>query len=553
MNRGIQSLKSLFYCCLLVAITVYRGWPALSKDNMGLSASFGDGLGTMAWIYSIHEYATKMGWWPLLKSDYFNNIYVGAGQNDGAWIFLPWRIIYGGLGYFFEPNQVYDVIGVGGISLTGLATYWLLRTQNLSRLNSFFCSLVVMSIANNGIRLGGHLTLSFFFAQIFVIDCLLRWLREFRLRWAVLLVVTSALSISMNEYYAFYGGLFTIILGTTYILLTKKMSDFLSARVLGHIFGMCVGLMLLLLLLFNGMFLDSVQVVSNRVSVIEYNHYSLGDPLKLFYSSWADKYYSLPKIGTLENSGEMTFRIGFFVIALFIILFVIDMFRKNRIVIKPFFVSLFLASIGSLLIALPTTSDPHLSEKVIKIFPMFRVIVRSVLFFDLGLIIMLYVLIQNICNFRYKNFLVALVTIVILYDFAPNSPLFAHFQSYELPKSSAALRKLESEPDGLLAEIPLVKREVPPEVESEIAYRRIFHKKPIFNIVRAMIPSSFQSEHDRIASFQVEKPETLIEELRKKNVRYLLVNKSHREIYINRDSLQFLEEDPQFSAFRILN
>ncbi len=548
-----SNFKTLFYCSLLFCFVLYKFWPALTIPNYSVSAPSGDGLGTMAWISSIHEFADKMGWPPLLSSKYFDNIFFGGGNNGGAWFFLPWRIIYGGLSVFLLPNQVYDLVAAIGIFLTATCSFWLLRILKVDHFCAFLASLIIISLENTAIRLTGHLTLSFFFGQILVIVGLLQWFGNFRFRWGLFIVFASIISLSANEYYAFYGGIFAFVFSAMYLVLTKKIHLIFSHQNIFKIIVLLSLLFSMVYFLMPGMFGGGAQVVSNRVQIFEYNNFSLVDPFQIISSSWIEKYITFPKPELLTNTPEFTFRIGFLVFSMFVSASIFDRFHKKSVVRSPVFIALFVASVFSLLICLPTNYFPFISKKLISIFPMFRVISRSALFFDLGIILMLFILIQNILIFRFKNLALVLITYLILIDLSPNRDVFSPYGIFELPSPTPSLAKLANEPDGLLAELPLIKKEMAPEVESEIAYRRLFHKKPLLNIIRSMIPSKFQPEHERLADLQLTSPDFLIRELRDRHVRYLLINESLKKYYIGNSQLVLLAEDPYFSAYKILN
>lgn len=544
----------------LVAIVFFRMAPALLHEGITVSAPGGDGLGGMSWNYCMGLFIREFGWAEFLSKDIFYNPYFGGGLNSPAVYFQPWKIAYGFVSQYFSIDQVWDLVIFLGISLTAIATYWVGHLLGLNPVFSALCAFLAINMENIDLRIVGHNTLAFWFGPLLMWGAMIKWLRSLSWPALMLLCLTSVLSVAANEYLAWYGGLFVAAFGAVVLVEKFRRGSFPFAKFLVQaLFGLLmIGVMLKLV--FPSMFGGLFNAVSAKPAASDYNLYSFRTPGSIFVPNFIVEFNWLPRKWH-GVKGEMTFRLGLFFWITFGALFakyrkIPGSFRRQFTIVNW---GLVVSGVFLLAAALPLSSPPWVSLFFSKLVPMFRSILRAMLFFNVAMIFLLGIMVQVLWKFRKtqrktEGMILAalLVGPAIVFDMSLFARGFGAYRTFHLPaaeESELALTKVER---GLLLELPIEDREDERDRDSQMMFRFSQHQQPILNWVRSSLPSPYESSYEYLRELSVINPGQLIEYARKMGVRYLLIENQMRSKWPS-DAIEVIATGKTRTAYRIEN
>ncbi len=545
----------------LLGIILYRTLGSLLGPGYSFSTPNGDGLGTIGWIFSMKEFIQDFGWRAFLENDLFQNPYFGAGLNPPALFFLPWKLVYGFLSQFMAPDQVYDLIITIGLSLTAVSAYWVSRLLELRPLYSFLASLLIVSMEHIDSRIVGHIGLSFWFAQLLQFGVLISWLKNYSSFWAGALTLTTVLSVASNEYFAFYGGLFCAVYGISVLWLKKRDAKLPVFRILTQIFLCSIFLYFSFRAIFPSMFTDLYHAVSLKPNSSDYDLYSYRAPGSTFVPSFIPELNLFP--GKWHGiKGEMTLRLGLMYWCLFFA--TLRSYFKTPLLSRAhrttILFSLTAAGLFLLFCALPTSSPPWISLLFSKTFPMFRSIVRAMLFFNVAMIFIGVICFQEVVDhfrtyitFKTKHlFSVIVILWLLLFDMAPFKRGLGPYKLYKLPEPEASEVVLSGQSKGLVLELPIENREKELGLDSFMMYRFKMHKQPIFNWIATSIPSLYEGSYRHLAELSANESEDFYGIIRPLGVHYLLVENTFSAHFRPPNFIQLAKGEHR-TAFALFN
>ena len=534
--------------------------PALLTRGLSVSIPDGDGLGGMSWTYCMGEFIREFGWPKYLADDIFYNPYFGGGLNPPAAFFQPWKIIYGFLSQFLSMDQVWDLVIFTGISLTALATYWIGILLKLRPLFAFACGLLLISMENIDARITGHNTLAFWFAPLLQWGCMILWCRSFSWFWVLALSLISIVSVASNEYFAWYGGLFALSFGCVQLYFRFRAREIPMAKLILQSVVSLALIVGLLKIIFPSMFSNLYMAVSKKPSAGDYNLYSYRTPGSIFVPNlliefnWLERKWHGVK-------GEMTFRLGFIFWASFGVL--LSKYRKlhsqTKLLHQKTLMSLLISGLFLMFCALPTNSFPWVSLLFSEIVPMFRSIVRAMLFFNVSMIFIFILMLQSIFDslkttrsIQIYFIALAIVTPVLIFDMGPFHRNFKPYPAFPLPSadpSELALSKLEK---GMLLELPIENHRHEKGLDSFMMFRYSIHHKPILNWVATSLPSPHEHAYEYLRQLTHLDPTELVENARLLGSKYLLVD-NKLNFKISTTNAKKIVEGPLRTAYEIID
>ena len=464
-----STLLNLIPILVILLIVLARGLNAFSP-GMSFSAEAGDGLSTMAWMNEIIQTYKEFGFSHLMTPiDLIVPTGSGGGLTTPNTFYHFWKLLFIALDNFLSLDNIYDVILLVGIALTGIATYALSLSFQMNRLAAFITALFAISLENIDHRLVGHMFLSFWLGPLLMLFFVKHYIERPKYLTAILLAVSVVVSFIQCEYYTYFGGIFACVFGLTLLYGqwkdAKKDSDSLDKFKVKFRFKTVFPQFLLsFLVLISLMFIlfpslihpyDKTITFKTR-GLSEFNLYSLRNPASLFAPGLEFLKDVIP-YNRLGVKGEMTFRLGIFFWAGLIYLLRrswATLTNREKITIK----ALSIAGLVNLLFAFTPGSFPWLSQITLHAFPMFRVGVRSVLFTDLAAIFILGITLSVIFRdgFNKRQWFAVLIAFFAFWDVQfPERGLFGAYRTYPLPPTYPTLETLAAAPPGWVLEIPM--------------------------------------------------------------------------------------------------
>jgi hypothetical protein len=543
---------------MLMAVVLYRMAPALLASGVTVSAPNGDGLGGMSWNYCMGLFIREFGWSAYLQDDIFNNPYFGGGLNPKAVYFQPWKIVYGFLSQHLGIDQVWDFVLFVGIALTALASYWVAILLKIRPFFAFLGTILLISMENIDARITGHNTLAFWFAPMLQWGCMILWCRSFSWYAVIALSLISVVSLASNEYLAWYGGLFVAAYGLVQLYGKLRAGKIPVARLVFQAVTALVVTGGLVRGIFPSMFGGLYQVVAKKPSPSDYNLFALRTPGSILVPNvlvefnWLDRRWHGVK-------GEMTFRLGLVFWGSFA--YVVARYRKlsktvtmpNRMTVQ----SLVIAGVFLLACALPLSSFPWVSLFFAKALPMFRSILRAMLFFNVAMVFLFVIMLQALfdhCQSKgeTRKFLTILACgiPIILFDMGPFRRNFGPYPTYSLPVAEASELALAKEESGLVLELPIEDRANDKGRDPFMMHRFTLHHKPILNWLVSSIPGPYEHAYEYLRQQTRLDPARLVGEARRLGARYLLVENQLRA-KIPPDGIEEIAAGPERTAFRI--
>ena len=283
-------------CILVIAMVVLaRGWHAFIP-GMSFSAPSGDGLSTMAWMNEIIQTYKEFGLPQLMTPlDLIVPTGSGGGLTTPNTFYHFWKLLFVGLDPFLSLDNIYDVILLVGIGLTGIATYILGLSFSMNRLAALITALFAISLENIDHRLVGHMFLAFWLGPLVMLYLVKRYIENPKYLTAFLLAFSVVGSFILCEYYTYFGGIFVCVFGVSLLygqwktakntpkLLEEWKSRFQVKTVLPQILLSFLLLLGLMLVLFPSLVHPYDQSITFKTrGLFEFNLYSLRNPASLF-------------------------------------------------------------------------------------------------------------------------------------------------------------------------------------------------------------------------------------------------------------------------------
>lgn len=535
----------------LFLVVLARGYPALTP-GFTFSAPSGDGLSTMAWMNEIIQTYKNFGLAQLMTPiDLIVPTGSGGGLTTPNTFYHFWKLLFIGLEPFLSLDNIYDLILLTGIFLTGLMAYFLALSFNMNRPAAFLTALFTISLENIDRRLGGHMFLAFWFAPLLMIYLVKSYVEKPKYLTSCFLSLAVVFSFLQCEYYTYFGGIFACTLGLSLVYghwaeskqsissLNNFKDQFHLKKIAPQILLGLVCLVTLMLLLFPSLIQPyDKNITFKSRGLFEFNLYSLRNPASLFAPGIEVLRDWIP-YHSLGVKGEMTFRLGIFFWGGLAYLLKSSWSSLTSLE-KRSIKALAVAGLVCLLFAFTPGSFPWLSKLTFHLFPMFRVGVRSVLFTDMAAILVFGIVIHSVFRQSLKKSLIIpiLLTFLAFWDVQhPDRGLFGTYQTYPLPQTYPTLETLKASKPGWVLEIPMWNNKDVFEFDSDQNYRRIQHDKFLVNIVRSHQNSPYTIKIGALTEIVNGLDSPLMEFAQTVGVQYLLV-----ESYMDADGLlPFLE------------
>lgn len=525
MNIKIVIIKRtlLIIGCLWVfigfSVITYK---VLCKDfTFAATDHSGDGIGTIAGIGFLKSQ-------PFLQNDnngIISSLMVVPIANDDKW----W-IIKRFLALFFSPDNVYDYLVLSFWLLNLIAGYYLFRTLKLDQFSAVIFGLTIAGLEVFPSRISGHLTMAAVFIPILQIAYAFKLLESPSGRNIYIFSLLCFASFLSNEYYGYFGFIFSMALILFYYLLNfKRIKEFKFKEIFLGICIFCSGMLLGYADIFRALIVNNGTKAFINHSFSEHIYYSVINPFEIFFSRQYD-------IKTrLSNPDEFTFHLGIviliFILAHFLYAIVKRVYLDNKLIFSILFSGLVLSLFG-------LNPDYPLSlEKITYIIaPQLRVGARAYLWVSFAIIIMAAILYRDIMRAQFQGkskkstFIPPLLSfslILILLDttmgFYIKGPSL-----YPLPRN-LAFKEISDYPQGLLLELPFFGPSDPPELSYRYMYDYIDHKKMFINYPSSQLyqyDPTLASGLDHFKKYLNNPDREVIDLLSRAGIKYLAVNDS---------------------------
>jgi len=563
-----QNTFNIIAVLLLFLIVFVRGLPGFIP-GMSFSEPEGDGLSTMAWMNEIIQTYLEFGFTKVMTPiDLIVPTGSGGELTTPNTFYHFWKLIFIGLAPYLTLDDIYDLIPLVGIFLTGLVTYFLGLSFKMSRIAAFVVALFSISVENIDHRISYHIFLASWLGPLTMIWLVKKWVENPQYLSAILLAISVIFSFLMSEYYTYFGGIFAGVFGFALIyaqwkkansnpkLLKEFKSKFHLKTVFPQILLSTIVLIFLMIILYPSLIEPyDTSITFKERGIAEFSLYSLRNPASIFAPGleFLKDFVPYYRLGV---KGEMTFRMGIFFWAGFFYLFTrarTSLTSAERTYIK----ALAISGLVSFLFTFTPNSFPWFSKITLYLFPMFRVGVRSLLFTNIAAILILGIALTAIFrSHRGKALWVSmLVTFFAFWDVQyPERGLFGAYKTYALPPSYPTLQALKSAPPGWVLEIPMWSNKDVFEFDSDQNYRRIQHGKKLINIVRGHQNSPYTIKINALTKVVNELDSELINLSRQIGVQYLLVA-SYMDTqdlgpYLQSGELELMTQDDKFALYQ---
>jgi len=484
--------------------------------------SSGDGIGAIAGIGFLKSQ-------PFLQND--NNKIISSlmvvpnGNVDKWWIIKQF------LALFFSPDNVYDFLVISFWLLNLLAGYFLFRTLKLNRFSAIIFGLTLAGLDVFQSRITGHLTMAALFIPILQIAYGFKLLESPSGKNIYIFSILSFACFLSDEYYGYFGFIFSLTLIALYFLLDiKRAKEFKIKEIIIGLIIFCSGMIIIYADIFRALVVpnDSMKALISH-SYWDHVYYSVKNPLEIFYSGqYGIKF-------TLLNPSEFTFHLGIYIIIFIFALFLYAKIRRicldNKLILSTLFSGLILALFGL---------DPDyllsLENITYHIAPQFRVGARAYLWVDFAVIIIAALIYRNIMRAqsadtpRSTSFVTPLSSLLLVFILLDTTMVFYIKvpRLYPLPENPA-YRFISEYPQGLLLELPFYSPSDSPELGYRYLYNYIDHKKMIVND-----PSNLMYQYDPILASGLDQfkqylnnpNREVIDLLRSTGIKYIAVSDS---------------------------
>lgn len=472
-------LKHLLVTILLLMYALYKVYPAFIPGlTFAITNGPSDGMGTTSLVAFMEEQFKRNGL-GFLTTPFMSNEDVGAGLIQDAFITVPWKWLFIGLGSILKPDNVYDAIVGLAFLLTALVGSFVARVFGLKGWYAYAGGVLFALLQCFEKKAEGHLGLAIYFVSLAQIAWAKIAVTKQDTRSFVVLGIISALAFVQNEYYGFFGAVFTAVFLISRYVFSANFHGFfrLLVRSMLCIF-VCIVVMLgfYYRLLFPENNTSSVTFSKAAHSVAEFKFYSAQNISEVFLN--------IPFAHDILNP-ENVYAIGFGMVLLILTLSLILITRRG----VPFLNrsqssdigAIFIAGVVMLLVAIDFDSPFALGPVVYLVGPMFRVLLRSLLFVDIAIIIIFIALLaatirQNVFrNIYWAQSCILVAAFLSINGFQSLYPITA----YDIPENSI-YSKIGSN-DGAVLSLPFFGPDAPPESNYIYAYDYIGHRQPMIN------------------------------------------------------------------------
>jgi len=481
----------------------------------------GDGIGTIASIGFLKSQ-------PFLQNDEYKIIaplmFMPATREDA------WTIIKQYLALFFSPDNVYDYLVILFWVLNFFAGYFLFRTLKLNRFSAVVFGLVLAGLEVFPSRITGHLTMAAIFIPIMQLAYAFKVMESPSNKNVYIFAMLCFACFLSNEYYGYFGLIFSATLIIFYFLLNmKRVKEFkVKGIVLGFVI-FCSGMGMVYVNIFRSLIVHNDTQALITHSYAEHVYYSVKHPLEIFYSG---QYW---KNIALSNPGEFTFHLGSFILIIIFTFFLYAIVRRicldNKLILSISFSGLMLALFG-------LNPDDLLSLEKITYYiaPQFRIGARAYLWVSFALILIASILYRDIVqaqSFRMQkntSFMTPLSSLLLVFILLDTSMGFYIKGPYLYPLPEKRAYKFIAEyPQGLLLELPFYGPSDAPELSYPYLYNRIYHKKTIVNYPTYLMYKTnplLASGLDQFKHYLNNPDREIIDLLRQADIKYIAVSDS---------------------------
>ncbi|MCX6118492.1 MAG: hypothetical protein NT027_13190, partial [Proteobacteria bacterium] len=567
----MKHLKYLFVFVFFSLVASFKFAPAFNPETS--NAFYGDGWGTIGWIYDIQ---TKFAKDPISMAtgDYFQTDDIGGGlRRSPQPTSVFWKVFYGASGYFLSPDDAYDIAGIVGFILLGVSGFFLGQCLSLNFGISIFIGMALVINDNFIARLQGHITFTHYYMPVIVLGLIYKLCEGITLRRLIGLSFALAINFTINEYYGYFttfaalSALVPLLIAFAnanrikriQLLKWSALSAFSLIALLSLFYPNLIGSRIL------GVFVSKTAEETNIISNFSHlkaDFYNYG--VKTGWHFISNRAHFLNDVlpgffKSSEEGGESTMRVGFVItlVAFFSLVFGSKISKAQKYVILTF-------TLIGISLSLRPSYDLSLARVTMTIAPMFRCSIRALLLAQIGMIALFAIGIQNIWEQSKLHTLKGIglrgASIILCYmgflDIGANRRLLDTFPHLTL-FSSPVYTELAKQPDGAVIEFPLIFLGKGPEAEYIYYLNRRLHHKPVINGFDIKFAESKMDSFFRINSVPFDLPIVLA----KAGVRYIVA--TNREGFDIRkfDHLENLEliaegsntESQRSKVFRVLN
>ena len=447
----------------------------VSKDGLGTIAD----IGILKSQLFLHNDDAKI----ISSLMLVPKIYMGA-----------WWIIEQSLALFLSPDNVYDLLVLIFWLLNIFAGYYLFRTLNLDRFSAAILGIAIAGLDIFQSRISIHLIMAAIFVPLLQIAFAYKIIEHPSGKNVYIFSILCFLTFLSNEYYGYFGFIFSISLIIFYYLLNiKRIKEFNLKEIIWGILIFCVGMMIVYANIFRTLFSNSSAKGLIIHPLIDFIVYSVHNPLEILYS---------PLYGWKMNSfttDEFTFHLGVFIFIFMLSNILLANIRKmhldNKLILPTFFSGFILALFGL------DIQSPISLDKITYIFaPQFRVGTRAYLWVSFAIILIAAIIYRDIVKYLSTRIdksssslssILSFVLVLVLCDttlgFYIKGP-----HLYPLPDNKA-YKAISTYPPGLLLELPFYGPFDPPEPSYRYLYNFFDHKKELINY-----PASTMYQYDPV-------------------------------------------------------
>ncbi|MFH0976566.1 MAG: hypothetical protein V1874_12360 [Spirochaetota bacterium] len=568
MNKKyINLIAAVAVVAIFICLGLWKFHDVLVNPNLSLTNQ-GDGLWYISAVHAFNEFVRE-GNYSALFGDKFQYDILSLSLTEPLSSSIYWKWNWYILGSFLSPIKVYDINALIAFVLIGIAGYVLARELGANFIISLLSAFLLSHLDVFYQRMDGHLLgLGTYYAPIFLTWSAIRAGKKAILSRMLIFILLLIFNFTVNEYYGYFGFFFGCLLFAGYIFVYNK-NWIIPRKII--IRNICISILLFLVLMciiyphyigskLIGVFNSYLNISpDHHFAWNEFIAYSLWNPATLFIPGFNFLRLFLCNISlynrpVFQNTvGEMTFRIGIIipVITLISCIYYFIKFYSKKIKSDIFIHNEFIIWVYAAVIMVIFCLNPRYIFSFVpltfKIAPMFRVGVRSLLYFDIAIIAMFILFMQKIVNDLiqrvnllpqdlhtkriYKSTFVLSCLIISYFALADvsNNNFLNKFYSVSLPVTKS-YSILKDKPNGFLVELPVFSPVITPPEENYIyLYNRIFHGKPILNTVYTGSENVIFREALHKLSTQMNAPDSkLLNKLKRAGVQYIVANKNSK-------------------------
>lgn len=466
---------------IFIVLALLFTFPIIIKINSGIygfTQFCGDPLGTLWWMWW-YRYA-----WGKHVSSRFVDI-VGypfgldrSGQPIAPLLNYPVAILN-----LFIRNEIltYNIAVFGGIFLTAMSMYFLVRYLTKSSTAGFLAGIIFAFCPNQLMHSAQHLGFTLNFWIPLYVLCLFR-LKDFpSVKNSVLCAFTGTCTVLSNYYYGYFMLIFTVVFLLFWVR-RREVVFFLWTGIMGIVI---LTPFIIPLLLRQGEEMAYVHPIGDlfKYSAHWYDYF-LPSEFHPLFGRWAQ--------GISRHYFERSLYIGY----LPIILGLLAVIKVRDKVIRFFIFTSFLFFIFSLspVFNICGFKIPNLSYFAYKILPMFRVYAR------MGILVMLSVgilagfglkyILERIGKGWVRGCIASLFIGIVLFEYVNFPP----FHNVDLSKVPEVYEWLANEPEDIvIVEYPFV-RSIEARHSEYLFYQRIHKKKIVNGMQEGTLGDAFRKE-----------------------------------------------------------